>query len=352
MNAKTRVMVVEDESLVALTLRKKLEKLGYEVAAIFSSGEEAVEQVETIHPDAILMDIMLAGQIDGVTAAERILNHYKVPIIYLTAYSDESTMNRAKHTVPQGYLIKPFEGPELRSALEMALYRHRMEKELADKHKALFAAKERALVTLQAIGDAVITTDAHCIVDYLNPVAEKLTGWTKSEAHGRPLSEIFRIVDEPSRQPVADPVLGCFQEQESVASTAPLLLISRDGQEHPIENSASPICEQNGQLLGAVLVFHDVTEQRQLTRQLQYEATHDALTGLINRAEFERRLEQALTSAKQFGSHHVLCYLDLDQFKIINDSAGHAAGDKLLRPFRYHSGGHVSGTRHAGAYRR
>ncbi|MEZ5584551.1 MAG: response regulator, partial [Candidatus Competibacteraceae bacterium] len=328
MNTKTRVMVVEDESLVALALRKKLENLGYEVPAVFNSGEEAVEQVVTVRPDAILMDIMLAGQIDGVTAAERILSRHEAPIIYLTAYSDKSTLDRAKQTAPQGYLIKPFEGPELHSALEMALYRHRMEKILSDKHKALFAAKERAQVTLQAIGDAVITTDAQGIVDYLNPVAEKLTGWTMGEARGQPLHEIFRSVDEQSRQPVTDPVTSCLQQAEPVAQAAAVLLISRNGREYYIENSASPLHERDGQLLGAVLVFHDVTEQRQLTRQLQYEATHDALTGLINRAEFERRLEQALTSAKQFGSRHVLCYLDLDQFKIVNDSAGHAAGDR------------------------
>jgi diguanylate cyclase (GGDEF)-like protein/PAS domain S-box-containing protein len=198
--------------------------------------------------------------------------------------------------------------------------------------EALFEAKERALVTLHSIGDAVITTDAHAIVDYLNPVAETLTGWSLAEARGRPLKEIFRIVHEQqSNQPVQDPVARCLQEGKAVDLSNPLVLISRSGQEYYIDDSAAPIYGEDSQLLGAVLVFHDVTETRQLTRKLEYDATHDALTGLINRTEFERRLDRAVASAHQYRARHVLCYLDLDQFKVVNDTAGHAAGDELLR---------------------
>ena len=197
--------------------------------------------------------------------------------------------------------------------------------------EALFEEMERAQVTLHSIGDAVITTDARAIVDYLNPVAETLTGWSSVEAQGRPLQEVFRIVNEHTRQPASDPVARCLQEGKIVGLANHSILIGRDGHEYHIDDSAAPIRGRDGQMLGVVLVFHDVTETRQLTRQLEYDATHDALTGLINRTEFERRLARALASAQQYGARHALCYLDLDQFKVVNDTAGHAAGDELLR---------------------
>ena len=186
-------------------------------------------------------------------------------------------------------------------------------------------------MTLHSIGDAVITTDGHAVVDYLNPVAEALTGWTMAEAQGRPLSEVFRIINEHNRQPAPDPVARCLQEGKIVGLANHSVLLGRHGQEYDIDDSAAPIRGRDGQVLGAVLVFHDVTETRQLTRQLAHDATHDALTGLINRPEFERRLERALASAQQYGARHALCYLDLDQFKIVNDTAGHPAGDELLK---------------------
>ena len=197
--------------------------------------------------------------------------------------------------------------------------------------EVLFEAKERAQVTLHSIGDAVITTDALAVVEYLNPVAEALTGWSDAEARGRPLSDIFQIVNEHSRQPAPDPVARCLREGRIVGLANHTVLIGRHGQEFHVDDSAAPIRGRDGRVLGVVLVFHDVTEHRQLTRQLEHDATHDALTGLINRAEFERRLARALASAQQYDSRHALCYLDLDQFKLVNDTAGHAAGDELLR---------------------
>jgi diguanylate cyclase (GGDEF)-like protein/PAS domain S-box-containing protein len=200
--------------------------------------------------------------------------------------------------------------------------------------EALFQEKERALVTLHSIGDAVITTDAHAVVDYLNPIAEALTGWSMADALGRPLEEVFRIVNEQSREPAPDPVARCLSEGKIVGLANHSILVSRTGREYHIDDSAAPIRGRDGQVLGAVLVFHDVTENRQLARQLEFDATHDALTGLTNRPEFERRLARALASAQQYGAQHALCYLDLDQFKIVNDTAGHAAGDELLRQIR------------------
>ncbi|MBL8399170.1 MAG: EAL domain-containing protein [Candidatus Accumulibacter sp.] len=200
--------------------------------------------------------------------------------------------------------------------------------------EALFNAKERAQVTLHSIGDAVITTDGQAIVDYLNPVAEMLTGWGRVEAVGQPLQAVFRVIHEQTRQPTPDPVVQCLREGKVVALANHSLLLGRHGQEYAIDDSAAPIRGHSGQILGAVLVFHDITETRRLTRQLEHDATHDALTGLVNRREFERRLGRALATAQGHRGEHALCYLDLDQFKVVNDTAGHAAGDELLRQLR------------------
>jgi len=197
--------------------------------------------------------------------------------------------------------------------------------------EALFDEKERAQVTLDSIGDAVITTDHDGNVEYLNPVAEKLTGWSASEARHQHLGRIFQIIDEVSRKPVPDPVERCLVDGKVIGLANHTVLIRRDGREFGIDDSAAPIRNREGQIIGVVLVFHDVTETRSLQRQMAYDATHDTLTGLVNRREFEVRLAHCLDSAKQRNVQHSLCYLDLDQFKVINDTVGHIAGDEMLK---------------------
>lgn len=202
---------------------------------------------------------------------------------------------------------------------------------LRDSEQALFAEKERAEVTLHSIGDAVITTDVNAIIDYLNPVAEVLTGWPNVEAIGRPLEQVFQISDEIQRGRIENPVHRCLREQTVVKLQNHTLLTNRNGDSFPIEDSAAPIRNRDGNVIGAVLVFHDVSTTRLMTRQLKYQATHDSLTGLLNRDEFEHRLSTSLEEARVDDSQHALCYLDLDQFKVVNDTCGHMAGDELLR---------------------
>ncbi|MBC7984749.1 MAG: EAL domain-containing protein [Candidatus Obscuribacterales bacterium] len=196
---------------------------------------------------------------------------------------------------------------------------------------AVLQEKDKAQVTLQSIGDAVITTDGERRVEYINPVAEELTGWPMSEAQGQPLPEIFALLGEASRQAVEDPVSLCLREQRVVAIGDHSILVNRRGQEIAIKHSAAPIRDRAGKVIGAVMVFHDVSKERRLRRALAYQATHDALTGLINRREFENRLNEALATARGGDLTHVVLYLDLDQFKLVNDTCGHQAGDRLLK---------------------
>lgn len=198
--------------------------------------------------------------------------------------------------------------------------------------RALFNEKERAQVTLQSIGDAVVTTDARGHIEYLNPVAEQLTGWEAREAQGLPIEAIITLVDETTGEPVPNPVSRCLKEGRIVSLADNVVLVARDGSSVAIQDSAAPIQDRVGQTVGAVMVFHDVGQERQLHRRLAYLASHDALTGFINRRELEERLSTALAAVKaEPGRAGALLYLDLDQFKVVNDTCGHSAGDLLLR---------------------
>ena len=201
--------------------------------------------------------------------------------------------------------------------------------QLAQANEVLRAEKELFRVTLASIGDAVITTDAADSVTYLNAVAEHLTGWSNAEACGQPMTRVFRVVDETTREPVRNPVEAWLRNDDIGAQNHGLLL-SRDEREIHIDTSVAPIRDARNAAIGAVLIFRDVTAQRKLAQQLSHQATHDALTDLVNRYEFERRLSQLLASANEH-VQHALLYLDLDQFKVVNDTCGHVAGDELLR---------------------
>ena len=196
--------------------------------------------------------------------------------------------------------------------------------------RELHEEKEKAVVTLHSIGDGVITTDGDGRIDYMNRVAESLTGWTLQEVAGSPLGKLLRLVEEESGRALPNPVDRCLQSGALVAGEDHRLLIRNDGEEVAIADSAAPICNREGEVIGAVLVFRDVGHARRLARQLSYQASHDPLTGLYNRREFEARLEALCEGAGQEGARHALCYIDLDQFKVVNDVCGHGAGDELL----------------------
>ncbi|NNF52550.1 MAG: PAS domain S-box protein [Gammaproteobacteria bacterium] len=214
----------------------------------------------------------------------------------------------------------------------IALDRHRSVQTQQDLVKVLEQEKERAQVTLESIGDAVITTDSHGTVDYMNPVAEQLTGWDERAAMGLPISKVFQILHEETGQLVENPLSRSLREGRVVSMSEPTMLVSRAGEKIAIQESSAPIRDRAGKVIGAVMVFHDVSKARSLQQQLSHQASHDALTGLINRREFENRLNDSLDQvAKNTSITHNLLYLDLDQFKVVNDTCGHTAGDQLLK---------------------
>src|SRR6184192_972540 len=210
-----------------------------------------------------------------------------------------------------------------------------------DVQESLFRQKEQAIVTLASIADAVITTDVAGTITFLNPTAERLTGWRTTEALGQPVDTVLTLISDATRQPMESIPARCLREGRAVDLADGVLLLRRDGTEVPIGDSAAPLRDRHGTTIGVVLVFHDVTERRRAARKLSHEATHDTLTGLVGRKEFEERLARVLAEAAAGVAEHALCYLDLDRFKLVNDSCGHEAGDDLLRKISRLLSGHV-----------
>jgi diguanylate cyclase (GGDEF)-like protein/PAS domain S-box-containing protein len=274
---------------------------------------------------AVLVDLFLPDS-EGIETFDRLFAVApQIPLLILVAANTEAIAKLAVQRGAQDYLLTG----RLDDYLLPKALRNMIERTvIAD---ALFLEKERAEVTLNSIGDAVMSTDESCAVSYLNAVAEGLTGWTLAEACGRPVEEVFRIVDAGSREPVLNPMALAMRENETVGLTPNCILIRRDGFESAIEDSAAPIHDRRGKVTGAVMVFHDVSSARAMSMKMLHLAQHDALTDLPNRILFNDRLIQSMAMAHRQRKKLAVLYLDIDRFKHVNDSAGHAAGDRLLQ---------------------
>jgi diguanylate cyclase (GGDEF)-like protein/PAS domain S-box-containing protein len=274
---------------------------------------------------AVLVDLLVLGS-EGIETLDRLFGVApQIPILVLVASESEAIAKLAVQRGAQDYLLKErlddYLLPKaLRNMIERAV--------IAD---ALFIEKERAEVTLNSIGDAVMCTDESCAVSYLNVVAENLTGWPLTEAAGRPVDEVFRIIDAETREPVVSPMALAMRANKTVGLTPNCLLIRRDGVESAIEDSAAPIHDREGKVTGAVMVFHDVSAARALSMRMSHLAQHDSLTDLPNRVLFNDRLTQAMGMSHRHDKKLVLLYLDIDRFKHVNDSSGHPTGDRLLQ---------------------
>ena len=317
--AKTQILVVEDEHIVAKDIQYRLQGLGYHIPAVASSGEEALQKAEETRPDLVLMDIRLKGPMNGVEAAEELRRRFNIPVVYLTAYADDHTLHRAKVTEPFGYILKPFEERELYTCIEVALYKHRMEQKLKESEQWL-------VTTLRCIGDAVVATDVAGRVKFLNHVAEELTGWTQADAIDKGLTQVFNVL---SGEDLPHSVLDrAIREAQAVDSPNEAILLAKVGSRTPIEYRAAAIRDNTGHDIGLVLIFRDITQRKQAEEKLHYLSTHDALTGLYNRAYFEEELAR-LDRGRHFPVSIIIG--DIDRFKATNDVYGHGTGDKLLR---------------------
>lgn len=276
---KVRVLVVEDEAIIAKDLQWRLEGMGYEVPYVAASGEEAVAKTLELSPDLVLMDIMLLGTMDGIEAADRIRSQANIPIIYLTAYADDEILERAKITEPFGYLVKPIGDRELHSNIEITLYKHNLDERLKESQKWLSTV-------ISSIGDAVIATDTNGNVKFMNPVAETLTGWEQNEAHLKPLDEIFNIIDEKTGEKTENPVHKILRDGTVMGLANHTVLITKSGARVPIDNSGSPIKDEQGNITGIVLVFSDISERRKAEAQIlqakqDWENTFNTITDMI-----------------------------------------------------------------------
>lgn len=330
------VFVVDDDRAVRDSIALLLSAEGI-AAESYATAEAFLEAYQEERPGCLVLDIRMPGmgglELQQVLAGRQI----QLPVLFITGHGDVPMAGRAFRAGAFDFIEKPFNNELLLGRVREAIVsdlqqrREHSGNAVAELDEKRIEENQRAAVTLHAIGEAVITTDASGVVEYLNPMAERLTGWASAEACGLPVERIFNVIDEQSRAPAENLLSRCLQQEPAVKAEQHTLLVNRHGAELAIEETIAPIRTGQGELLGAVIVFKDVTQQRSLTMELRHRAEHDALTGLVNRREFEKRLGHAIAASKTHGANNALCYLDLDQFKAINDSVGHAAGDELLR---------------------
>jgi two-component system, cell cycle sensor histidine kinase and response regulator CckA len=273
MMAGAKILIVEDDGIIAEDISENLTRLGYARTAIAYDGQSAVDLALEMRPDIVLMDIKLRGDLDGIQAAEQIRRRVRAPIVYLTANAEPDTLQRAKTTEPFGYLLKPYKAQELRSTIEMALFKSQMEERLRESERQ-FAS------TLRDLGDAVITADACGAVTFMNPAAEKLTQWSSGEARGRRVEEVFQIVC--AGDAAVSPARDALEKGRPIDLPGEVLLKTRGGGLIAAIGSATPVHGESGGVSGVAVVFRDMTGRKQMEEKLRHSQKMEAVGRLAS----------------------------------------------------------------------
>jgi len=321
---KDRILIVEDEKIIALDLQRRLEKLNFDIVEKVSTGKDALEAALSLKPDMILMDIMLKGDIDGIEAAIEIKKKSLVPIIFLTAYADDKTLERAKKADPMGYILKPFKERELYTTITIALYKFNLNKKLDYQERLLSSI-------INNINDGIIVTDSHHKLQFMNPAAEKITGWKEKECHDLHISSLIKLTDNETRMPLEIGSLELSELEGNQWFFSDCNLIQRQGDAIKVDGSLSLVNKDDINSQGQIITIRDLSHIQKMTERMDFQSSHDVLTGILNRREFYKHVFLKLKKTHEHFQESGIIYFDLDQFKVVNDTFGHTAGDELLR---------------------
>jgi PAS domain S-box-containing protein len=269
-----KILVVEDESATAQMICNFLMQLNHQVVSIVDDGLQSIQVASETYPDLILMDIYLSGDIDGITAGDRIYQQLQIPIIYISATTEDEILNRATAIAAFGYLVKPLNQRQLQAAINVALQRHQLEKQLKQ-------TKQWLTTTLASLGDGAIAIDQNGLITFMNPVAENLTGWQIADALGTSVNQILNLVHPDTQEQIENPLLQAMQAGVQVNMPEQCLLRAKDGLDRRVGDSATPIRNSNGEITGGVLVFQDITQRHLATQNLRLEADREQLLGAI-----------------------------------------------------------------------
>jgi diguanylate cyclase (GGDEF)-like protein/PAS domain S-box-containing protein len=324
---RLKILIIDDDEEDFMIIRDFLfdvREVDYQAEWV-GNFQAALERITLKNYDACLLDYRM-GKYNGLDLLnEAVKIKPRLPIILLTGISDHQLDVEAMNKGAADFLVKgEVNSVVLERVIRYSIGRKKLEEELYNE-------KERAIVTLDSIGDAVITTDIYNQVMYLNRTAQGFTGWSQEEACGSQLDDLFRIIDESTLKPVPNLIETVLERHQTFDLPLQALLVNRAGQKLAVEGRVSPICNRENHIIGIVIVFRDVTATREMSRKISYQANHDPLTGLTNRINFEQQLMEAIEETKSLNTKHSLFFLDLDHFKIVNDTCGHLIGDQLLK---------------------
>jgi len=300
---KTKIMIVEDEGIVARDIRNMVLGLGYDATKVSTDAKEAIKIADSERPHLVLMDIMLSGKTTGVEAADIIYSHLNIPVVYLTAYADETTLQRAKETKPFGYLLKPFEERELKSTIEIALYKFKMEMKLKDRERWLFTI-------LKNVEDGVIAADQKGNISFMNPHAEELTGWTQADALNKPLNKVYKIINKDKNKELTLSLTEALKGEPFTLSSE-IVLVSKTKGKTPVDHRLSPIKDDAGKITGVVLTFTNITLQKRTEEELRKSLVRlrKAMDGTVQAMAFTIETRDPYTAGHQRRVTKLACTL-------------------------------------------